>query len=277
MSKKSIITLSIIGFIIALIGILFGAVFRLRSQKVTVPKLQIVEVSKKDIISAAGLKNGQSIFMIDKQKAIDNVEKKFPNIKVIEINTTSLTEINIRVRTRYEMFYAEFENKYFIMDEDLKVLNILEKNLESGPSNEPEHLINIESDLNIDEKTKICDFVGSKQQKKILYQLHKAVTNNVKKIQDGKKKYYTRDDMKDLLKEVELKEFDTFNKIIITTKYGVKLDIENPQEDMADKINICFSTIRVFISEGKDREQSGTIKIYYDLDNTQKSVYIPQS
>ena len=171
MSKKSIITLSIIGFIIALIGILFGAVFRLLSQKVTVPKLQIVEVSKKDIISAAGLKNGQSIFMIDKQKAIDNVEKKFPNIKVIEINTTSLTEINIRVRTRYEMFYAEFENKYFIMDEDLKVLNILEKNLESGTSNEPKHLINIESDLNIDEKTKICDFVGSKQQKKILYQL----------------------------------------------------------------------------------------------------------
>ena len=177
---------------------------------------------------------------------------------------------------RSEMFYTESENEYLIMDEDLKVLNIIEKNLESEPSNEPTNLIFITTDsLKINKETNICDFVGSKQQKQAIYQLHKAITNNVKSVQDNKSEYYTRDDMKDILKEVKLQEFDTFNKIIITTKYGVKLDIENPQKNMADKINICFSTIRALISEGNDREQSGTIKIYYDLDNNQNCIYIP--
>lgn len=276
MKKKGIISLSIIVVLIVLTGVLFGTVFCLRKQNVVVLGDNSPIVSKEDILKVAKLKNGQSIFMIDKETAINNIESEFPEIKVIQIKTTSIDEIKIYVRARHEMFYTEFNDKYYVLDEDLKVLRIIEESEEGQASNEPTNLTQIENGvLNINSSTKICDFVGSDYQKKTTYELCKAVTNNVKTKQGENKEYYTRADMCDILKVVEFEEFKTFNKIIITTKYGVKLDIENPTKNLADKINICFSTIRALISEGDNREQSGTIKIYYDLEGMQKNIYIP--
>ena len=84
----------------------------------------------------------------------------------------------------------------------------------------------------------------------------------------------------DEIKAIEFKSFSTFNAIIITTKYGVKLDIENPQNDMANKINICYLAISQYVQSEDEIEQSkatkGTIKIYFDLENNQKLVYIPE-
>ena len=114
-------SLSIVIIFIALTGVLFGAVFRLRSQTVSVIDFDVVEVSKKDIISASGLKNGQSIFMIDKQKAIDNIEAKIPYVKVVQIKTTGITEVEIVLRSRHELFYTEFQDKFLILDEDFIV------------------------------------------------------------------------------------------------------------------------------------------------------------
>ena len=278
MKKKGIISLSIIVIVIVLTGVLFGTVFCLRSQNVTVLGDISLQISKEDIIKVANLKNGQSIFMVDKETATNNIESKFAEIKVVQIKTTSINEIKIFVRARHEMFYTEFNDKYYVLDEDLKILRIIEESEDGQPSNEPTNLTHIENEvLDINSSTKICDFVGSDYQKKIAYELCKAVTNNVKTKQGDQEEYYTRTDMCDILKSINFEEFNTFNKIIITTKYGVKLDIESPTKHMADKINICFSTIRALISEGKDREQSGTIKIYYDLDGTQKNIYIPET
>ena len=277
MSKRTLVTLIIFLILGVLTGIMFGTVFCLRSQTVTVLGETPVDISKEEIISAAGIKNSQSIFMIDKEKAIANIEAKHAKIKVVQIKTISVTEIEIRVRARHEMFYTEYNKNFYVMDEELKVLNIVAESEEGGVSNKPTNLIEIPAtNLNINASTLKCDFVGGSAQNAI-YELYHAIINNVKNVEDGKNVFYSRADVVDVVKKVELVQFSSFTKILIKTKYGVMLDIENPNENMTEKMNICFSAIKHLQEEGKQREQSGTIKIYYKLDNTQVNVYIPEN
>lgn len=281
MKKSGIISLSVIVVIIALIGILFGAVFCLRTQNVTFLGDGAVAIDKEDIIKTAGLKKGQSIFMIDKEEATNKIEAKYPYVKVIQIKTTSLTEIDIRIRARHNTCYTKHENNYYIMDEEFKVLNILEASDETEESNEPTNLIHIEENvLNINSSTEVCDFVGSDYQKNLMYEFYTSMITTVTKTEgEGEEKielFFTREDVCDMILDIQFEDFQTYQKIIISTKHGVKLDIENPSKNLQNKINICFSTIDQFLTDENDKEKSGTIKIYYDLDNNQKCVYVPE-
>lgn len=273
MTKKGIIISSIILSVVILASILFGAVFCLRKQTVKVVDGSTLSVKATQIIETANLKKGKSIFMLDKNKAIKNIEAKYPHIKVVQIKTTSITSIEICVRARHEMYYTQANEKYYIFDEELKVLEIID---EISSESEPTHLTKIaESDLKISESTKICDFVGTEEQRKITDGLFTAMYTSVTKPEEANATYLTRTDICDINKEIEFEEFESFNKIIITTKYGVKLDIENPTNNIETKINICFSTIKHFMTEQNNKEKSGTIKIYSNLNGELVSVYIP--
>ena len=280
MKKSGVISLSIIIFLIALSGVLFGVVFCLRDQKVIILDKSELEISNEDIIKTAGLKKGQSIFMIDKDKAISKIEAKYPYLKVVQIKTTSVTEIEICLRARHDMFYAKHNNNFYILDEELKVLTIIENN----ESNEPTQLTRIEETaLNINDLTKVCDFVGNEKQQKAVKELYVALITTVAKTEgEGEEAIevaITREDVCDILKNIQFEVFETYNKMVITTKYGVKLDIENPTQNMQDKINICFATIEHFLSDPQteSKAQTGTIKIFYDIENNQKCVYIPHA
>ena len=268
MTKGKIITLSILLFVITLLGILFGVVFCLRQQDVTVVGDSPVTVSREEIITTAGFENGKSIFMLDKDAATNKIEQKYPYVKVVQIKTTGVTKIDIRIRARHEMFYTKFGENYYVMDEDLKVLKIIDNGVE------PVGLTAIkENCLNINASTLICDFIGDEFQTNSINNLFEAVYSTVKKDDNN---YLTRQEISALIKNVELKTYNTFNKIIITTSYGVKLDIENPERDMNNKIYFCFEKIKEYINDANGKETSGVIKLFYDLEDTLKFAYIEE-
>lgn len=279
MKKSSIICLSIILGVLIMIGVLFGVVFCPRNQSVTVLGNGKIDFSKQAIIKTANISKNKSTLLIDKQKAINNIEQTYPNVKVVQIKTTSLNTIDIQVRLRYEMFYMQLEDNYYIMDEDLKVLEI--RTAEDIVSQPVTELINITDGLkNISTSTKICDFVGVNWQSGATRNMYLGMVNAVTKTVASGDEYLNRDDVKNIIKEVKFEEFDTFNKVILTTNYGVKLDIENPNEEMTYKINACFSLIKTFIenesNEHLDKEKSGTIKIFYDLEEKIQMQYIAE-
>ena len=283
MTKRSIIGISIFLFLIVTIGVLFGAVFCLRTQNVKIVGDSPILPTKEKIIEIANFKKGKSIFMLDKETATNNIEMAYPYVKVIQIKTTSISSIDIIVRARHEMYYTEFNESYYILDEDLKVLKI-NSPIEDTPAEMP-NLVHIEDGaLNITTETKICDFVGNEYQTTVAYELYNSMINTVTKVEgdgeDAKKVYLNRDDVVDMIKYVNFENFQTFNKIIITTKHGVKLDIEAPNKELQNKINICFSTIDFFLNsekaETKEKATKGTIKIHYDLQGNQKCAYIPE-
>ena len=274
MSKKAFISLSIFVMLIVLIGVLFGTVFVLRTQTVVVVGDSPVAISKEDIISSAGLENGKAIFMLDKDAAAANIEAKHADVKVVQIKTVSISEIEILIRARHKMFYATFNNKNYILDEDLKVLDI-----KNELSDEDQNLTKIEDEnLEINQSTLKCDFVGAVWQREASQNLYTALLNNVKTKNEEETEYYSRMDFAGIFKTVKFEEFETFNKIIITTDYGVKFDIENPNKDLTNKLNICLTAMNRFVADESDnREDSGTIKIYFDLNGEQQSVYINEN
>lgn len=273
MKKGKIITLSIIAFLIAIASILFGVVFCLRNQDVKVLGDYPLNISREELISTANIKKGKSIFMIDKETAINNIESKYPYVKVVQIKTTNLTSIEIRVRARHEMFYTKSHDNCYILDEELKVLNIVPIANETELSN----LSFIkENQLNIPASTLKCDFIGKSWQQNTTYNLFVSMSRVVTKKVGKEEVYLSRADISKMLRTIEFETFKSFNTITIKTNYGVELSIEKPEINLEEKINICFSTINQFVEEKNGKEKSGLIKIYYDESGVMKTIYIKE-
>ena len=264
MKKKSIIISSILLSIVALIAILVGAVFRLRNVSVEVQPGANITVTNDKIVESANLKKGKSIFMLDKQSAINNIEQTYAEIKVVQIKTTNLMSVKIIVRERKEMFYAEHNSAYYCLDEDLKVLRLTEV--------EPTNLIKITTDIGITSNTKKCDFM-SQDYAKITYNMFVGMYTNVKV--EGR--YAEREDMCNLVESIEIKTAHAltedgnggfeYTNLILKTRAGVVMQIANPNTDLGRKINICFAA---YFNPAVDNTK-GRIVIKYDGTN----VYLP--
>ena len=262
MSKGKIITLSIIGFIIVLTTILFSAVFRLKKQ--TVVASADVTYSSEEIVKAAELKRGQSIFLIDKESAINKIEAKFADLKVIQIKTTSLTEIEIKVRKRYPTYYIKNLGSYYVLDQDLKVLNVV-------ADSEAEQIANIENLVKISTKpqnlnveTKVADFLGTENEQNMSYNLFSAVYSTKIPTAITGAEAYT--EFCNLIKEISFAKGYTANgqaydRLIIKTKQGMSFDIGKATSDLTRKINLCFTAME---SEEILDKTIGTITISYD-------------
>ena len=276
--KTKIIVSSILIFFIAIIAILFGAVFRLRKQSVKVVGNEILSVSAEEIISKAELKNGTSIFFLDKDKAIDKIETSIPDIKVIQIKTTSVTEVEIVVRARIETYYTKIDNIYYVMDEELKVLKIT-----SEPS-ETENLIRIYNSINaqadkpfltIKEQTAVADFVGG-EYKNAFYNLYTSIYKTATKLVEGEKQYLIRQEVIDLIESVTLGTANTLKeeyvRLIVKTSTGVVFDIAKPNEKLEEKVNMCISAYE----SGEYDTTKGVIKLFYNAEGKQDFDYFAQ-
>ncbi|MBR2970075.1 MAG: FtsQ-type POTRA domain-containing protein [Clostridia bacterium] len=254
--KKTIIASTLLITFIALITVLFSVVFCLRQQSVTFLD-QNITYSKDEILSTAGLKNGESIFMIDKDKAIENIESTYPDLKVVHISTTSLTKIDIRVKKRHELFYIQSENKYYILDQDLKVLDIL--------SSEPS-LIKI--DLEYSKAHKKGDFILT-DKASITADLFVAVYTTMLESEGA-------DAYNEMGAKIEKISFSTahiltgeYGRIIITLKSGIQFDIGRPNINLQNKLNICYHAM---LTDDVD-DTTGIVRIYYDADGTEHFGY----
>ena len=273
MTKKAqIITIAIVLSILALILILFCAVFCLYRQDVVFigERNNTVKITDEQIIETAGFRTGRSIFSLDKDKAIENIEQTYPYLKVVQINTVSAIRIEIRVRERYEMYYAadEINQNYYILDEELKVLQITDF--------EPTGITKLESsllgDANIDilgitGNTVVSDFLANTHFRSLTDNLFVAMYNTVMIEEDGVDRYVTRDNIKILVTNVQFARGytlqESYDRIIITTSRGFIIDIGKPDSNLENKVNICFNAIDALIERG---ESGGTIKVTY-LDN----------
>ena len=253
MSKGKIITISIISFIILLGIVLFSFVFCVRKQ--TVKFSSELSITEQQILDSANIKNGKPIFMLNKEQATANIEQKYPNIKVIQIKTTSFMAIEIVVRERYALYYTENEEQFYVLDEDLKVLEKTET--------EPTNLIKVEFNLNVTKQTKAAEFLGTVNEQSISSNLFIAMYSTVLTTEDNQ----ARIDMSNLIKSVNLDD----SKLTITTREDVKLEIAKPNSELINKINICFSAIEELTTEQKNKT---TIKILYNADGTEYKGYV---
>lgn len=281
MTKKAkIITISIVLSILALILILFGAVFCLYKQDVVFigDRTSTIDITNEEIIESAGLKKGRPIFSLDKETAINNIERTYPYLKVIQINTVSAIRIEISVRERYEMYYtySDSTKKYYVLDEELKVLRMSDiepigiTKLESSILGED--MLDI---LGITSNTIVSDFLSTENYRGITYELFVSMYNTVMIDDAGTDRYVDREDIKSLITKLQFAKGytleETYDRVILNLSNGFIVDIGKPQENFQDKVNICFSALDTLIENG---ETSGTIKYTYLDDGTERINFI---
>ncbi len=251
--------------------ILFSAVFRLRKQNVIAS--DDVTYSSEEIIKAADLKRGQSIFLIDKEKATSNIESKFADVKVIQIKTTSLTEIEIKVRKRYPTYYIKNLGSYFVLDQDLKVLKIV-------ADTQTEEIANIEKLVkittkpqNLNVETKVADFIGTDNEQNMSYNLFSAVYSTKIPTTITGAEAYT--EFCNLIEEISYEKGYTANgqsydRLIVKTKQGMSFDIGKATNELERKINLCFTAMN---SDQIADKTIGTITIAYDENGKEIKTY----
>ncbi len=281
MSKTKIAIISTVVGILAIIAILFGVVFCLRREEVVVVNNEAnIEISSDEIINSAGLKHGTSIFMLDKDTAINNIEKEFPYIKVIQIKTVSVIKVEIHVRSRVETFYVQNQNKYYILDEELKVLRILETGIDENIEETLNNLIVLNlSDLGITSNTVVADFLSTEYYRQVINDLYGALysTAMLDLDSDGQTEYLSRADIIDVIDSVE---FDVgysldeaYTRVILNLNNGFKIDIGKPEENLSYKVNVCFSAYNKLSEEQK---ATGSIKYYYTAEGEAKAGYFAE-
>lgn len=255
MKKVHIILFSILGVLLIITGVLFGAVFRLRSIDVTIADGANLSINEQEIIELTEFGDKAPIFTIDKDKAIKNIESQYPKIKVIQIKTTSVMSVEIRVRERIEMFYAKYnDSSYYILDEELKVLRL--------DSVEPSNLIDISGDyLAINDNTKQCDFLSTEEVRNVTYNLFVSFITTV---DYNGQPVLSREKVCEMVQKVTFTtgytKHEQYTKLVLTLRDSVKVEIAKPESNLQEKINICFSAYEDLT---QDKKVEGTIIKYY--------------
>lgn len=267
MSKRKIITWSIILGIFVLLTVLYSTLFRIRTIEVDFVSGNL-DYTQSEIVNASKIKTNSRILMLDKQKAIDNIENKFADIQVIQIKTCSISKIEIRVKKREKLYYSEIETegtkKFFIFDKDLKVVDIVQGSLIVSD------YIKLDAEaIQIDENTKLCDFVGTEKTKQILACFYESAFRTIPMSEEQLSENKIHTEIATKIKSVDLVINEEINRIIVTTFDNYVFDIMTPEQELARKLNICYSAKQT--NELKNNPHK--ITIYSDINNEEHIIF----
>lgn len=124
MKKGWIIAISVTVFVIGLLVLLSFTLFSLKEVKVNYKTSFSVEVDEQQLIDSGDFAYKGSVFFHGKKKYIENIEKAYPKIKVINIETVFPSTFVIHIAERQEVYALYHNENYIICDNDFKVLRI---------------------------------------------------------------------------------------------------------------------------------------------------------
>ena len=302
--KKKVVIISIVCSIVAILAltaIVIGAVFRVNKfnvewvgDRITIETDEgELPLTDKQVFDASGIKKGCSTLFLNKESAKNKIESSYPYIRVLQIRITGARTLEFRLTARHEMFYYSTKNDgyYYILDEELKVLDkVVKTELERV-----ENLVEIKPTFSyLDEKsdeqqltnllgttsnTKPCDFLGNENYRGIFNSLYVAMyktllvnedgslwlnntteTNVEELLESNQIRYFERADINKVLQSVEFKTGYTLSnrylRLVLHTKAGVEVDIAKPETDLEYKINNCFSIVSMLDNDKTDEDQA---------------------
>lgn len=131
-SKKLVIFLVILIFLSVLI-VLNSTLFTLQSISINWLTTKYELESIKDYTMIDSVKTGDSIFLLKKDEIKSDLEKKYPYLRVVSIETKFPNKIVIHSAERESMFAIKLsDNEYAIVDELGKVLSLTTSSIFAG-------------------------------------------------------------------------------------------------------------------------------------------------
>ena len=157
MSKKKRNIIIISSVLVAIVGILITLSLTVFSLKdITVDfrtSTQNLTATQEEIIQSGEFSKSCVLFY-NKNKAKEKIEKKYPYIKVINIETKFPASFVIHVAERQEVYALSKDDKVYYLDEQLKVLRITEEEFVSTSEN-PIAIKGVGTGLELGEKAEI--------------------------------------------------------------------------------------------------------------------------
>ena len=115
--------------LIALIVVLASAVFCVKKVSIVwykTPSEAMNSVTNEQFLEKSGVANS-SVFLLDREKAVANIEATYPDVRVINIEVVWPNVMKIHVAEREKVYALPIKNgKYAIVDEHFKVLEVLD-------------------------------------------------------------------------------------------------------------------------------------------------------
>ena len=232
--------------IIVLLVVLSSTLFAVSEVKVSFKsdKSVLASVSEEEIAASANIKSGTNVFLIGKKEAISNVEKKYPYIKVLNIETKFPNKIIIHAIERDEVFAFQTAEKYIITDSDLKVLRIVDGEFVSNSSN----------------AIKVMYDGELKDEGEFLQTENKFLA--LKTLEESNYQNYTIEESGGALNALlaTYKQIDVFDeKISLQTFLGVKVNVYSPTFKLQEKLKMAEIKMDELTDEQK---HTGIISIF---------------
>ncbi len=245
--KNKIITIFVsVLAIIVLLVVLSSTLFAVSSVKVEFQSSKniLASVDETEIAQSANIKKGTNVFLIEKSKAKNNLEKAYPYIKVLNIETKFPNKIVIHAVERDEVFAFQTTNKYYVTDSDFKVLRIVEGEFESLTTN----AIKIDYD---GEGAQVGEFLATDNKFLTLKTMENSNYQNFSKEESS----IALSSFLATYKSVEV--FD--EKVVMNTFLGVKVCVYSPDFKQQEKLKMATIKLDSLTDEQKHQ---GVISIF---------------
>lgn len=125
---KRVLTLIIIFAVIALALILCATVFLLRHIEVGYARSGEENILSKDkIIAASGLKINKNVLFIKEKQIIANIQAKYPQVKVTNVERVFPNKVIIYVTVRVPILAVKAGEKYALLDREMFVTDLVDE------------------------------------------------------------------------------------------------------------------------------------------------------
>ena len=278
MKKKRFIIILSLSFLLIIIFIISSPLFTLKSVDVVFldENNNIIQIKNnkvfnsnekiENILLSANFKYGSSLFLLNKDNYKNNIENKNAYLKIIDVQSVFPNKLLLKAKERKSLFYISSNEKCFVLDEDFRILEIINTN------DKMDNLIEI---VIKDKNNNIVSFFNFFAISDKAFEIGQYLNenNNVfKRLNNLNRiiKNFTIN-FKDFVKfEIcEIKESKINLNIYTSTKnLGVLLTLENLIENPDNKLIKLFNALETLLKKEKIKTSYGILKINDSLNCT---------
>lgn len=209
------------------------------------------------VLSSSKLSKGKSVFLLDRQDYINNLEKNQPYIKVLAIEVVWPNTIKFHFTEREELFaIALNDGGYAYVDSEFKVLRIEQGEYNSTQQNPI--LLSATTNLN-SEQISQGDFLDKEQ---FFDYLNLASAYSLLG--------YSVSDMRSMLLSASVNTNAEGDLLSISTYLGVKINILNAGYYTAQKVSLAYGMLETLTAAERSK---GTIYVFKNSQNVLESMY----
>lgn len=252
-NKKLAVLLTILVFF-AVVVVLSSTVFSLGGVSLKFHSTTSVLTGQEtQILESGNFKYGENVFFSSKKAYKNALEKANPYLKVLNIETVFPNKFIVNAVERNETYVFKMNNnKYYITDESLKILKILDE-FQNNTTN-----------------AIVVNNSGLTSQTQLVEGNFFAVENNFYSVlfdcfREWDTSYVS---LKSKIESIEMDYNNYADRLLVNMRSGVQIIVRNAKSSLSNKLNLAFSFYDTDTINGQpvDYTKSGIIEVFENED-----------